>query len=55
MLRASSRAKYFAFFSCFLAFVFRSFQDRSYKAKSLYSLSKEAVVLLKDLEGLARM
>lgn len=55
LLRADSRAKYFRSFSCFLAFVFRSFQDRSYRTGNLYSLSKEAAALLKDLQGLARL
>ena len=53
LLRANSRTKYFNFFSCFFAFVFRSFYNGKYKEDKLYTLSKESKGLLKELKQLA--
>src|SRR5450432_258452 len=55
LLRAKSRVKYFSFFSTFLAFIFRSFFNTSYKKDNLYSLSREAISLLEDLKDLASL
>src|SRR5450432_2969572 len=55
LLRANSRIKYFSFFSTFLAFIFRSFFNTSYKKDNLYSLSREAISLLEDLKDLASL
>ena len=44
---------YFNFFSCFFAFVFRSFYNNKYKEDKLYTLSKESRSLLKELKQLA--
>jgi superfamily II DNA helicase RecQ len=53
LLRANSRVKYFDFFSSFFAFTYRSFYSGKYKKDGLYSLSKEASTLLKELRQLA--
>jgi Orsellinic acid/F9775 biosynthesis cluster protein D len=55
LLRSKSCTKYFNFFGCFLAFVFRSFYNNKYKEDKLYSLSKESKGLLKELKQLALM
>ena len=55
LLRADSRVKYFNFFSCLLAFLFRTYQDCSYKTSKLYSLSREALGLLRELGELAEL
>jgi hypothetical protein len=53
LLKSDSRVKYFNFFSCFFAFVFRSFYNNKFKENKLYSLSKECISLLKELKQLA--
>jgi hypothetical protein len=53
LLRSHSRSIYFAFFSCFLAFVYRSFSSNTYKKDKLYTLSRECISLLKELKQLA--
>jgi hypothetical protein len=53
LLRSKSRTKYFNFFSCFFAFIFRSFYNDKYKEDKLYTLSKESRGLLKELKQLA--
>jgi hypothetical protein len=53
LLRSESRTKYFNFFSCFFAFIFRSFYNDTYKEDKLYTLSKESRGLLKELKQLA--
>ena len=53
LLRSNSRIKYFNFFSCFFAFVYKSFCNNKYKEDKLYSLSKESKGLLKELKQLA--
>jgi hypothetical protein len=52
-LRSKNCIKYFNFFSCFFAFVFRSFYSNKYKKDKLYFLNKESRGLLKELRQLA--
>jgi hypothetical protein len=53
LLRSKSCTKYFNFFTCFFAFIFRSFYNDKYKEDKLYTLSKESRGLLKELKQLA--
>ena len=52
LLNSSSRVSYFTFFSSFLLFLLRSFNDNSYKDLKLYSLSS---TLTRNLEELMRL
>ena len=53
LLKSKSRVDYFSFFSCFLAFVYRSFYNSKYKDNKLYNLNKESKGLLVELKHLA--